>query len=32
MIRIIQSLGFIQEMDYKDPEDANAIKFTLALH
>ena len=31
MIRVMQSLGFIQEMDYRDPEDANAIKFTLVL-
>lgn len=31
MIRVMQSLGFIQEMDFTDPKDANAIKFTLAL-
>lgn len=31
MIRVMQSLGFIQETDYRDPKDANAIKFTLAL-
>ncbi len=30
MIRVMQSLGFIQDMNFRDPEDLNAIKFTLA--